>query len=510
MKSVLAVMCLLALEASAFWRLPCRHRLVMDRVDPIKMPGLAADHMHTIHGGSGFNSIATTEDLLSSDCSSCQVKGDNSVYWTAQVYWQSDDGEFTALNQTGGMLAYYLQRVGSGQVADLKPFPSGFRMIAGDPDLRNFTWPDVQKSLWTVKNPDGSPGSGSQEAMRQKAVGFNCLNYDEPTTGALSLQAFPDNTKRCKDGLRAEVFFPSCWNGQDVDTDDHRSHMAYPTTLDDGECPTGFETRLPSLFYETIWDVDVFWGQGGQFVFSMGDPTGYGNHGDFMNGWDQDLLKSAIHTCTNESGEVQDCPLFDLRTEDEMAQCSVKPEVNEDRIGPMSKLPGCNPVMSGPAPVSQTSCSLDYMLNGSGAVPKPTSSAEVTPTAAATSSIKAKITSAASSTTSLSVSSSVAIESATHQSKEAANTVSPAAASTSSTPTPTTLLTSSTATAVSESSPSDVIVTVTSYTTAAPVIKTVEAPVETETVQAPEVVETVTAAAMRRHLHHHHHRRSSF
>lgn len=35
------------------------------------------------------------------------------------------------------------------------------------------------------------------------------------------------------------------------------------------------------------------------FVLAMGDPTGYGYHGDFLNGWDVPILQKAMETCVS-------------------------------------------------------------------------------------------------------------------------------------------------------------------------------------------------------------------
>lgn len=58
-KSLLLTISLLALEVSAFWRMPCKGRLTMDRLDPIDTPGAPAHHAHAIHGGDGlYQSLA--------------------------------------------------------------------------------------------------------------------------------------------------------------------------------------------------------------------------------------------------------------------------------------------------------------------------------------------------------------------------------------------------------------------------------------------------------------------
>lgn len=105
------------------------------------------------------------------------------------------------------------------------------------------------------------------------AIGFNCLNYEAPAKAALGLQKIPQGLD-CPNGLRAEVFFPSCWDGINSDSADHKSHMAYPSTMDDGDCPSTHPIRLPSLFFETIWNIGVVSGKGGRLVFSNGDAVG--------------------------------------------------------------------------------------------------------------------------------------------------------------------------------------------------------------------------------------------
>ena len=70
---------------------------------------------------------------------------------------------------------------------------------------------------------------------------------------------------------------------------------------------------------------------------------GYGYHGDFIAGWDADFLQSAVNKCTNPSGKVEDCPLFDLQSQGEQKKCQMQipDEVkDEDCKGPRDGLPG--------------------------------------------------------------------------------------------------------------------------------------------------------------------------
>lgn len=169
------------------------------------------------------------------------------------------------------MLAYYLLYTDGDQT--IQAFPKGFQMLAGNTRLRNFTAgpvPDPPKSDWTADEK-------TQSALAQKALGFNCLNYAKDPEASLYRHFLPDKSyldANCADGLRLELMFPSCWNGKDIDSDNHRDHVAYPDLVMTGSCPDGFDKRLPSLFYETIWNTDAFVGADGEFVLSNGDPTG--------------------------------------------------------------------------------------------------------------------------------------------------------------------------------------------------------------------------------------------
>jgi hypothetical protein len=66
-----------------------------------------------------------------------------------------------------------------------------------------------------------------------------------------------------------------CWDGKNLDSPDHKSHMAYPTG---NNCPSTHPVRVPQILYETAWDTTAFnnpadWPEDGSqpFVFSTGD-----------------------------------------------------------------------------------------------------------------------------------------------------------------------------------------------------------------------------------------------
>lgn len=236
----------------------------------------------------------------------------------------------------------------AGPDVDYRVFPKGLNMLAGNSSNREWRgpWPVPATSFW-------GPDDTTQEALAAKAMGFNCMNYEpgknEPSFAYPWLRSKEYLDQNCINGIRAEIIFPSCWDGQNLDSDDHKSHMAYPPFIQDGICPDTHPVYLPILFYETIWQTNAFANVPGRFVFSNGDPTGYGYHADFIASWDDGVQEAvkANTLCTSlaSDGEVESCPVFDGKVQsqaDAQACKLVLPEAiaNEQVDGSLERLPG--------------------------------------------------------------------------------------------------------------------------------------------------------------------------
>ncbi|EPS43814.1 hypothetical protein H072_2178 [Dactylellina haptotyla CBS 200.50] len=363
----IAALALLNSGVDAFWRMQCGSPLLTDMVDPLVQPGVVpARHVHNIMGGSAFDKTTSWEDLQKSTCTSCEVKGDKSAYWVPTLYFKKSDGELVQVGQKDGMLVYYLPERG-GNTVEL--FPKGFGMMAGDPKLRTF---------------DKSNPTDSEGYRRQMAIGFNCLNYGGTAEPFAFRRVMPSKTEisNCLNGLRADIIFPSCWNGE-LDSEDHRSHMAYPSDIEDGICPDTHKRRLITMKFETLWDVAPFFAMDGEFVWATGDLEGYGYHGDFFNGWDPELLRAAYNdpSCVTpdppaNAGDITNCLTFTSRNQLqgplEMNSCKRDQITEKKYAGPFSLLPGCNPVGGAPG-----QCANNVVANA--ADNKPSSSAAAAP-----------------------------------------------------------------------------------------------------------------------------------
>lgn len=225
----------------------------------------------------------------------------------------------------------------------LHPFPKGLKMLAG-----------------SAMKFDG-PVADSTAA---KAVSFVCLNY---TSGGSSPQTTTLPSGPCLDGMRAQIIFPSCWDGVNLDSANHQSHVAYPINgqPDTGDCPTTHPIKFMTLFYEFIYNTGSLRSisngtRSSGFVFANGDAMGYSFHGDFLSGWDEDVLSDAIVQCSgNLFGDLASCPPFvptlhpETRTpnaaDPNAGYCTTTSSVNEKVLGTgFTSLPNCQVVRNGP------------------------------------------------------------------------------------------------------------------------------------------------------------------
>ncbi|KXX79683.1 hypothetical protein MMYC01_202546 [Madurella mycetomatis] len=308
-------------------------QLVIDRLDPLVTPGtVPSPHLHQIVGGNSFNATMdpATHDLVeSSTCTTCTFSEDLSNYWTAVLYFRARNGTYKRVPQgvsemlhgNGGITVYYIPPYdGKTRVTAFKP---GFRMLVGDAALKS------QSSDPKVCHRC-MPESGDWSHL-------NCAAPDS--------QTLPNEF--CAGGIRSVITFPTCWDGKNIDSPDHQSHVSYPSegTFDSpgaGTCPDTHPVKIPQVMLEVIWDTREFnkeelWPEDGSqpFVWSTGDREGYSQHGDYVFGWKDDSLQRAMDNFC--FGDV--CDVLERQSDEDAMKCTIPQVVKDDIDGCKSCLP---------------------------------------------------------------------------------------------------------------------------------------------------------------------------
>ena len=84
--------------------------------------------------------------------------------------------------------------------------------------------------------------------------------------------------------------FPDCWDGEHLDSDDHRSHVA---RSHDGACPASHPVLVTELQVSIAYP--VMGAEGGEVTLASGPAPSA--HGDFLNGWDPEALEGHVELC---------------------------------------------------------------------------------------------------------------------------------------------------------------------------------------------------------------------
>jgi hypothetical protein len=159
----------------------------------------------------------------------------------------------------------------------------------------------VPKSTFYYDGGEKKPPLGALPAHLKILAGDPHATSPQPTSvvywgcgsgSSASKVSAPPQCKPGDTGLTVHVIFPDCWNGRDVTSPDHKSHMAYSK---DGRCPWGYPVSLARLVVRFQW-TDRY-PNPATVTLSSGSP--YTMHADFWNAWDQARLTQLVSYCVN-------------------------------------------------------------------------------------------------------------------------------------------------------------------------------------------------------------------
>ncbi|SDM06522.1 protein of unknown function [Streptomyces wuyuanensis] len=250
----------------------------------IVAPGVAngAHHMHDYVGNQANDAFASDDDLANGQ-TTCVDQGDRSTYYWPVLRLQNGQQENDANADGGGKdqnvgeiqtpSQVTLNFVGS-PVSKVTAMPRFLRIITGD--AKAFV------------NGDANANAS-----------WSCTGFED--------RQLKDKYPICPEGSQVvrSFKFQSCWDGQNTDSANHRTHVAF--AQDNGACPNGFQA-IPQLVQRIVYDVPppVFDGANpsvfavDSFPEQLHKPVT--DHGDFINVFDENLMEELVD-CINEGRE---------------------------------------------------------------------------------------------------------------------------------------------------------------------------------------------------------------
>ena len=212
-------------------------------VDPIVMPGHAGmSHFHQFFGNLALDENSTAESLRAEPATSCRNRSDSSGYWVPTLI---NDG--TMVSPTGVDIIYR-----KSVTASIVAHPAGLMLIAGS--------------------------SKATDAQATSIVSWSCTGSNAPGTAAPTVC-------RARQRLVATVRFPECWDGTNLDSADHKSHVSYASN---GVCAAG-TVALPQIEMRISYPR-----QATVRTLSLASGSIYSMHADFFNGWDQGRFERQV------------------------------------------------------------------------------------------------------------------------------------------------------------------------------------------------------------------------
>ena len=177
----------------------------------------------------------------------CKRSADGSAYLVPRLFV---DGQPVRPSE---VFAYYLtgNKPGSG----IRAFPSRLMMMVGD--------------LSGTSSPKGK-------------IDWGC-GSDSPIVDSDAVPTCPAPHQ-----LEVHIRFPDCWDGKNLDSPNHESHMAYSAG---GTCPSDHPVPVPRLFLGVKYPTSG----GSGVTTSFGGPATM--HGVFVNQWDQPTLEALVRGC---------------------------------------------------------------------------------------------------------------------------------------------------------------------------------------------------------------------
>ena len=259
--------------------------------DPIVYPGQPGkSHLHQFYGNTSANAYSDYTSLRTTGQSTCMSPLNRSAYWMPAML----DGNGNVVRPD--YVAIYYKRWPKSSpncTTNAKaciPLPNGLRFIFGR-DMTNLSAPPTGNFHFSCVTSNGSypPNGGGPNN--------NGLGYPDMAQ-ALAV---------CGPGLflGATIGAPACWDGVNLDSPNHRSHVSFGTWGATGEmCDAGHPYRIPTFTLSARWQIlqgdnTSKWSLSSD-AMAPGQPAGSTFHADWFGAWDNTVLAMWTDNCIDK------------------------------------------------------------------------------------------------------------------------------------------------------------------------------------------------------------------
>jgi hypothetical protein len=215
-----------------------------------------AQHLHDYYGNTTTNAFSTLGSLQRAR-STCANERDHSAYWVPVLL---RDNRVVEPESAQMIMRGYNRDVGA-----VVSMPRGLRMITGNAKQTRAEGSNAQFAC-----------SGSEK--RRSKTFPNC-----PTGSRLI---------RIQD-------FPSCWDGRNLDSADHRSHVVF--TAANGQCPKSNPVPLPRLSFRFVYPVSGNPARLSLGSFPEAGGLSFSDHADAFNLNDGTQMRQRVADCINSA-----------------------------------------------------------------------------------------------------------------------------------------------------------------------------------------------------------------
>ncbi|WP_444875783.1 DUF1996 domain-containing protein [Streptomyces achromogenes] len=248
----------------------------------IVAPGVSngAHHFHDYVGNQSNTAFASDDDLARAE-TSCVDQGDKSTYYWPVLRLQNGAQEQDAQSPGGGVEG------NAGKIITPKDVTLTF---VGNPRSKVTAMPRL---LRVITGDAKAFVNGTANAN----ASWSCTGFED--------RQLKDKYPLCPSGsdVVRTFRFQSCWDGSNIDSANHRTHVAFAGA--DGSCPAGFEA-VPQLVQRIVYDVDAPSLQDGGRTTPLFAVDSFPeqlhkavtDHGDFINVFDESLMREMVD-CIN-------------------------------------------------------------------------------------------------------------------------------------------------------------------------------------------------------------------